>query len=215
MERRRGPEAPRAAATPTLARGTVPLLTRWEAAGSARAVSAAGLRGQEAPPHRGRVGRGRPTPHVRSPPPSPPASSAAETCAEPGPRRHRREGGLANGCSKTGGEHKGQIRRNCGGGGGCHGQTCWAEARAGEAAAPRGRLLGSQLTSGSAAPGEVAAAASLCPLRPRSRSPSWAGGGAWRGRGLGRLHKACAARGGDCGQVAEGTLTSFCSASGG
>lgn len=59
--------------------GAVPLLTRWEAAGSARAVAAAGLRGQEAPPHRGREGQrtggaGLPT-SVRPPPPSPPASS--------------------------------------------------------------------------------------------------------------------------------------------
>lgn len=50
---------------PHPSRRAVPLLTRWEAAGSARAVPAAGLRDQEAPPHRGREGRvgwGLPTP---------------------------------------------------------------------------------------------------------------------------------------------------------
>lgn len=57
---RRGRRVPRRCARPRPpppARGAVPLLTRREAAGSARAVSAAGLRGQEAPPHRGREGR--------------------------------------------------------------------------------------------------------------------------------------------------------------
>lgn len=34
-------------------------------------------------------GWGRPTPHVSPSPPLPPASSAPETCAEPGPRRPR------------------------------------------------------------------------------------------------------------------------------
>lgn len=98
---RRGRRVPKRSAAlgrdPHPSPGTVPLLTRREAAGSARAVSAAGLRGQEAPPHRGREGRwaeGRPIPHVRSPPPSPPAPPAAETCAEPGPRR---PGGRAGG----------------------------------------------------------------------------------------------------------------------
>ena len=112
--------------------GTVPLLTRWEAADSARAVPAAGLRGQKAPPHRGREGRWTGDsrfPTLVLPPPSPPASSAAETCAEPGPRRHPREGGLVNGCSATSGERSGQIRRGGGGSDGCgccHSRAGWA-----------------------------------------------------------------------------------------
>lgn len=43
-------------------------------------------------------------------------------------------GWLVNGCSATGRERRGQIRRS---GSGCHGQTGWAEARAGEAATQR------------------------------------------------------------------------------
>lgn len=116
---------------PDPAPGTVPLLTRWEAADSGRAVPATGLRDQKASPHRGRGGRvdrGRTIPHVSPPPPSPTASSAAETCAEPGPRRHRREGGLVNGCSASSGERSGLIRRGCGGGsscGCCHSRAGW------------------------------------------------------------------------------------------
>lgn len=135
---------------PPRQRGTVPLLTRRETAGSAGAVPASGLRGQEAPPHSGREGRGRTTPLVRPPPPSPPASSAAETCAEPGAAATGaggRAGGVVNGCSATGGERRGQIRRGAGDGG-CHGRARWAEARTGEAAARRWRRLGSRLRPG-------------------------------------------------------------------
>lgn len=164
--------------------GTVPLLTRRETAGSAGAVPAAGLRGQEAPPHSGREGRGRTTPLVRPPPPSPPASLAAETCAEPGAAEAPaggRAGGLVNGCSETGGERRGQIRRGAGGGG-CHGRARCAEARAEEAGGSAVTAAGSPAEPRlrSEPPGEVAAAASLRPLRRQSRSRSRAG---W-GRGL-------------------------------
>lgn len=115
-----------------------------------------------------------------SPRPSSPAFAscffAAETCAEPGPRRHRREGGLVNGRSATSRERRGRIRRGAGGGG-CHGRAGWAEARAGEAAAPRGRRLGSRLSPRSAAPREVAAAA--------FSAPSARGAGARAGPGAG------------------------------
>lgn len=80
----------------------------------------------------------------------------------------RRAGGLVNGCSATGGDRRSQIRYS---GGGCHGRAAWVEARAREAEALRRRRLGLRLSPGSEAPGEVAAAASLRPLRLRSRRP--------------------------------------------
>lgn len=77
------------------------------------------------------------------------------------------------------------------------------EAWAGEATAPRWRRLGSRLSLGSAAPSEA--------------SPQRGGAGqgrSFRGRGLGRLYKACAAQEAGTVQRSWCAFSSFSSASG-
>lgn len=147
----------------------------------------------------GPVGWGRPTPHVRSPPPSSPASLAAETCAEPGPRRHRREGGWS-----TAAQRRAESA-------GVRFAAAAAAAAMAEPAGLKPRPGKRRLRGG----GGSAVTAARFPAEPRLSGPTRScscsfspppppaepepeperQGRGLAGRGLGRLHKACAARG--------------------